>query len=74
MQTKQLMKFIRTKATPHIFFRPKIANGVSDKKLKETHDTLQGLYLTLGSRGSSWPSQMHEVTYDLFQGHSKKFG
>ena len=28
-------------------------------------------YNTIGSRGRSWPSQMHEVTYDFLVAHIK---
>ncbi|KAI0211742.1 hypothetical protein LSAT2_003418 [Lamellibrachia satsuma] len=60
MQTKQLMKFIRTKTTPHIYYLPKISSTATDNKLTETHDTLQDI---ISERRRQLEEEIDEVTH-----------
>lgn len=41
-QTKKLMNFARTKAKPHIYYKPKSHNSATEKKVKETAKVLEG--------------------------------
>ena len=43
-QTRQLMNFIRTKAEPHIFFRPKVINSKAERLLQNTETQLEGWF------------------------------